>query len=81
MLTDLITTASRKQLMAMMLRESPRLFIDTIINELQDSKTIYIDNVWEKRDEACYVKLKQFDQVIKKYTDILSDMRSLHDKK
>ena len=79
MLTDLITTASRKQLMAMMLRESPRLFVDTIINELQDSKTIWIDQVWANRIDRDYDKLRLFDSTIKKYEDILSDMRSLVD--
>ena len=79
MIADLITTSSRRELMYMMTCESPRQFINTIINELQDSKTIYIDNVWEKRDEACYVKLKQFDSTIKKYEDILKDLRSLCD--
>ena len=79
MLTDLITTASKKELMTMMITEPSRTFIQTIITELEDSKTIWIDQVWANRIDRDYDKLKLFDSTIKKYEDIQKDLRSLCD--
>ena len=78
-LHELITTIERKHLMQMMVDESPRVFLDTVISELYDSKTIMLDKCWSNRKDEDYALLKVYTDTITRYEKCLDEIRSLTD--
>ena len=78
-LTDLITTIERRDLMKMMVDESPRVFLATVIEGLYDSKTIMLDKCWSNRKDEDYALLKVYTDTITRYEKCLAEIRSLTD--